>query len=516
MEWRRKARIIGLTGLLVSTCAPAGAVPAGGREDTAIIFTQMPVTTDGAGSTEGFAFRVDPPDGSRIVMLRPARPDGGLEILTEGFASACDPCVSFDASRFLFAAKERVDDDWNIWEMAFDGSGKRRLTDGLGDCREPAYLARSSITPPEFTDKVRWIVFTSTAAGTYDESGSDVATALWVTNLEPIEGRGVVRWRTTFNLSHDFAPTVLSDGRVLFSSWQQHSGRFPPQGMIALMTVNWAGTGLNLFYGNHRGLAVKTMACEMPGRTVVFVESDGEGYGGSGQLARVSLKRPLRSHETLSNGIGRYCTPHPHPDGGLVVSYAARERSFGLHFFNYDDGAPGAEIYDDPAWDEIDAIAVTPRDEPQGRITIVVDSQSTGHLQCLNVYDSDRPEAAGIQKGDVKRVRFIEGVPNAGWRILGEAPVEPDGSFHVELPADTPFFIQTLDADGVPLQTMRAWMWVRRGSRRGCIGCHENKELAPENRTTDALRKLEVHSLIAPPEERRWLDLRHDADGIGE
>ena len=72
---------------------------------------------------------------------------------------------------------------------------------------------------------------------------------------------------------------------------------------------------------------------------------------------------------------------------------------------------------------------------------------------------------------------------------MGEAPVEPDGSFFVEVPADTPFLLQLLGEKGNVLETMPRWIWVRRGTSRGCIGCHENKELAPENRVSDAVRK---------------------------
>jgi hypothetical protein len=507
-----------------------------------MVLTQSPVQGGDRETDNGFGFLSSPSDGSRIVFLEP---DGGrtkLTVLTEGFASACDPCVSFDGTMLLFAARRSPGDNWNIWEMRIDGTGARQITRDFGDCREPAYLARSSITPPEFTDKVRWIVFTSTAAGTYDESGTEKATALYVQNLEPIDGRGTVTWRTTFNLSHDFSPTVLGDGRVLFSSWQQRGNRFPPYGMIALMTTNWAGTGLNLFYGNHQGEKVKSMACEMPDRTLVFIESDGRDGDGSGRLARISFKRPLNSHERLSNGIGQYRTPHPLPDGRLAVSYTPGDESYGIYVFDFDKKAVGRVLYDDPDWNDVDAIAVVPREEPMGRITIVVDSKETGHLQCLNVYDSDRPEAKTIKNGDVKRVRLVEGLapfeedvlstagggpwprgvgPSAsqagsfaGTRILGEAPVEADGSFYVEVPGDTPFFIQTLDENGMALQTLRGWIWVRRGSRRGCIGCHENKELAPENRATIALIKAEPTRLLAPPGERRTVDFRRDVAPI--
>lgn len=535
MRGRYKRTIYLLILLVLFCCYPAAGINTG---KISLVFTQIPVNADEGESWKGFYFRCTPPDASRIVLLEPAEPGGKLKVLTKKFHSACDPCISFDGKKLLFAARKKRDDAWDIWEMEINGGNPRRITKDLGDCREPVYLAKSSITPPEFTDKVCWIAFTSTAAGSYDESGGEKATSLYVTNLEPIEERGTVVWRVTFNLSHDFSPTVLSDGRILFSSWQHHGIRHFPHGMIALMTINWAGTGLNLFYGNHQGETVKTMPCEMPDRTLVFVESDGSSRDGGGRLARVSFKRPLHSHEILSRDAGWYKTPYPFPDGRLVVSYTPGDESYGVYFFDCDTGTVGRMLYDDPDWHDIDALPAAPREEPTGRITIVVDSEETGHLQCLNVYDSDRPEAGSINVGDVKRVRFVEGLPLTeearsslpesvfrasdsapsllpaaclgGTRIIGESPVEADGSFLVELPADTPFFIQTLDENGMALQTMRGWMWVRRGSRRGCIGCHENKELSPVNRTTDALRKSAPVSLVTSPLERRSVDFKHD------
>jgi uncharacterized membrane protein len=71
------------------------------------------------------------------------------------------------------------------------------------------------------------------------------------------------------------------------------------------------------------------------------------------------------------------------------------------------------------------------------------------------------------------------------------------------LAGDVPFYTQLLDASGRAVQTMRAWMWVRAGDQRGCIGCHEDKELAPVNRATDALVRAQPAALTAPPERRK-------------
>mgnify|MGYP001240486136 FL=1 len=57
-------------------------------------------------------------------------------------------------------------------------------------------------------------------------------------------------------------------------------------------------------------------------------------------------------------------------------------------------------------------------------------------------------------------------------QILGYAPVEPDGSFKLHVPADTPLALAIVDAQGRAFQTHTNWIQVRPGERRTCDGCH--------------------------------------------
>jgi Tol biopolymer transport system component len=501
-------------GLLLASQARNASVPA--QQRYSIVFTQVPASAL-SGKKQGMAsaFRKSLKEKSRIVALSAG---GSIAILTPEFAAAATPSLSFDGKSLLFAGKKEANENWNIWEMDVDGRNKKQITRDFGNCAEPRYLALGAVTPPEFADKVRWISFSSDAANVYDELGTAPATSLYVRNLEPVEGRGLFTRRITFTLSSVFSPIVLRDGRILFGSHQPAGGSF---GNFPFMVTNWDGTGLNLFYRTRSGTRFNAMACELPDRTLVFVESDGTGPDPGGQLARVSFARPLNSYEVVSKESGRYCDPRQLPDRQLLVSFRDGKESYGLYLFDFDAGAPGKKIYDDPKWDELEGLPVISYAEPQGLISAVVDSESSGDLQCLNVYDSDTPAAMAIKEGEVKSVRLVEGVPystrekmpgqlvdpdtfpRVKTRILGEAPVEPDGSFFVRVPADTPFFIQTLDTQGMVLQTQRSWMWVRRGTSRGCVGCHENKELAPENRSTQALIKAQRASLLAPVQERK-------------
>ncbi len=57
-------------------------------------------------------------------------------------------------------------------------------------------------------------------------------------------------------------------------------------------------------------------------------------------------------------------------------------------------------------------------------------------------------------------------------QILGYAPVEPDGSFKLHVPADTPIALSIIDNKGRSIQTHTNWIQVRPGERRTCDGCH--------------------------------------------
>ncbi|MBQ0961806.1 hypothetical protein KAK06_22910 [Ideonella sp. 4Y11] len=57
-------------------------------------------------------------------------------------------------------------------------------------------------------------------------------------------------------------------------------------------------------------------------------------------------------------------------------------------------------------------------------------------------------------------------------QILGYAPIEPDGSFKLRVPADTPIGLAVVDAEGRAFQTHTNWIQVRPGERRTCDGCH--------------------------------------------
>ena len=131
-----------------------------------------------------------------------------------------------------------------------------------------------------------------------------------------------------------------------------------------------------------------------------------------------------------------------------------------------------------------------------------------------------------MPKGTVKKLRILEGIPLkqtaecaevpliAKRRILGEVDVAEDGSFNVEIPGSIPVQLQTLDKNGLALQTCN-WIWAKNHEPRGCIGCHEDGELTPENSFVEALKRPSV-VVTTPAEDRHSVDFRRDVMPIIE
>ncbi|MEJ2700959.1 MAG: hypothetical protein P8Z79_00810, partial [Sedimentisphaerales bacterium] len=146
-------------------------------------------------------------DGARLVKVYP---DASTQILSQGFQSAADPEISFDASQLLFSAKRTADDDWNIYEMQTDGSGIRQVTHGIGNCRSPGYQATlyTIVSPKPWYQ----LTFVGSEKGALNESGDGIATSLYSCKLD-----GSAVRRLTFNLSSDRDPFIMPDGRLLFA-----------------------------------------------------------------------------------------------------------------------------------------------------------------------------------------------------------------------------------------------------------------------------------------------------------
>ena len=69
--------------------------------------------------------------------------------------------------------------------------------------------------------------------------------------------------------------------------------------------------------------------------------------------------------------------------------------------------------------------------------------------------------------------------------ILGTVAIEPDGSVQVKVPANVPFNLALLNAQGQAISPLhQQWITLRPGEKRSCNGCHSAQSTAPHGRLT--------------------------------
>jgi hypothetical protein len=411
---------------------------------------------------------------SSIIALNPGDPQGDVKVLTEGFYSARSPEVSYDGKNVLFSGKVEEGDPWQIWNMKLRGLKTRKVSRELEGCRDPAFLPDGGV------------VFSAHVSDPHNQSKDKENHALFTCGLD-----GSNTKRITFHPGSDHAPTILSDGRLLFVSQSTDSSK----PISRLMSGRLDGTEVELFYHAGMNHGHVGRGRETPFGEVIFIETI-TGTQRKGRLISVSLKRPLHSRSDLSSNIeGNFHSASPAPDGKLIVSYrppgALRH---GLYIFDPKEKRLGNKIREDLNFDALDPVFALPRMKPRSMVSRVDTEKPAGWLYCQNARLTDthstliNPRAG---KAVAVEVLGMEGV-------LGRVDLEEDGSFHIELPGDTPLKFRTIDAQGVEVIGPSDWIWVRPNERRGCVGCHEDRELSPENRVPIAVTKPPVPLSLSP------------------
>jgi hypothetical protein len=276
---------------------------------------------------------------------------------------------------------------------------------------------------------------------------------------------------------------VLSDGRVLTIGKQV----FPSAGQAMIMVMRPDGTKSDLFYNTSNECRLEGPARETADGKLVFVESVNSTSKGS--LISVSYNRPLHSRIDLTSGIeGEFNAVYPQKSGIFLVSYRKSDAErFSLCEFDPSTRTVGKVIYADKEYDVLDAVVTGIHDRPKKLPSEVDMGVKTGLLLCQDInfmnHDSQNSRASRASRIE------IVGIDSS----LGIADVKEDGSFYLKIIADKPFRIQTVDQNGNVLNSPSGWIWLRPNERRGCVGCHEDREIVPDNRVPLAVRTSPVN-----------------------
>ena len=398
---------------------------------------------------------------TQLAAIDPAKPDAEPAIISAAFFSANCPQISSDGKFLLFAGQQKQGDTWQIWEADLSSFRTRQLTKLKNNCTDPAYLPTGRF------------IFSSHAEG----DSLKAENSLYTCNIDGSDLR-----RITFNPHTYFASHVLNDGRILASG----NNVFPVAGRQKFFVMRPDGTKSELFYNCNEGCMLESPGLEAADGKVIFVEADNTGKE---DIISVSYNRPLHTRMNLTHAVdGNFQSVFPEKNGKLLVCYkkSASDR-FGLWEFDPINKSLGKSLYSGKNFDILEAV-IAEKYQRQRKMPSEVNSVlKTGLLMCQDVNIPDnidkRTSAKSIKVSKVQ----IMGVDSS----MGTFRPSADGSFYLKILADKPFQIRTLDEQGKVIQSCD-WIWLRPNERRGCVGCHEDQDMAPDNRIPAAVRKAPI------------------------
>lgn len=454
---------------------------------------------------------------NEIAVLSPVRPEGQLTTLyrpeEEVFVGDVD--LHWDGDRMLFSMPVKANHNrYEIFEVQVDGTGLRQVTRSEPDVDnyDACYLPSGKI------------LYDSTACfqGVPCVGGGNQVANLYVMNPD---GTGVRR--LCFDQDHDWCPSVLNDGRVIFARWEYSDT--PHYFTRIIMTMNPDGTSQRAAYGSNSYWPNSTFYPRaIPGHPSQFVGIV-SGHHGVPRMGELVLFDPARGQHEADGvvqripGYGQRVEPiirdtlvddswprflHPFPLNSkyfLAACQLDAQSPWGIYLVDvFDNLVP---ICVEPGVALLEPVPLRPTERPP----VIPDKVDPTRKDAV-VYLSDIYAGGGlkgVERGVAKQLRVyafdygyqdlanhtyigIEG-PWDVHRILGTVDLEPDGSSAFRIPANTPIAVQPLDEDGQALQLMRSWFVAMPGENLSCVGCHERSNEVPLVQPAMANRK--------PPQE---------------
>jgi len=428
--------------------------------------------------------------GRKLYVLKPVRPGVKPQLLLDaGKGAIGSPSVSFDGKSIFVSMAYDGEPFFHIYRLSSDGGTRQRLTDGPFHDIDPAELPDGRI------------VFTSTRIGTFEEYHNPPSRALFVMNADGSDVRPI-----THTIIFDNEPEVLADGRILFI----RSDNFFDRGKVEtlLHAVHLDGTEgyteFGLDNGPEYGGRLRAYYCgspaPMPDGRVAFLSSPG--------ITVARLGHPAKNLQHYRMEAGDVAAL---PDGRLLCTTARRvpieittgkEKRTILDFSYEKIGILDPQslpptltiLHESPDAPLHSPIYLGARPRPPLLAEKVdgqaaEDTHATGFLFCQDARFTKNTTAGW---SNVRAIRVLAGkglttrsshsyIVHAGNETieLGTVPLAPDGSFSIEVPADTPIALQAVDAEGRSELNEMSWIYVRPGEQRGCVGCHHKRQATP-------------------------------------
>ncbi len=587
--------------ILLSACGGGGGTsttPNSGQQpdpvavDLPIAYIKRPIPVDEDGVAV-FPNLLDPmafnPGAAIYLKDRATALTTPVNITASAFAAGAlydvkDLSVSSDGKKLLFAMHPPLLENvtpanqtkWQIWEYTLATKVLRPIITSTivaqqGDDLSPRYLPDGRILFSSTRQVRSKAILLDDGGGkpqflALEEGGNNTAFV-----LHTMKDDGTDIQQITYNQSHDLQPTVLQNGKVLYTHWDQFATN-----KLSFYTANPDGTQVERHYGYFSmniapaANAPRTRLFrpqEMPDGRIVgilkpdaallggdmvaidtkhFFENDlqipaGGGSGTTAQTPVSILPININVGATEFSQHGRYSAMTPLYDGTnrLLVSWSecrliepAAKRLvpctptwlatagvieappiYGIWVYNITAQTQQPVVLAEEGQMFTEPVSIEPR-APATYLAPNIDAdlaaKSLGAIHIRSVYDMDgtfnnygasaftsieQIAQAAPNSRPARFVRLIKAVSipddvtannlgdntygnlfnqlNGLREILGYAPVEPDGSVKVKVPADVAFTLEVLDKDGKRIGALhRNWLQVRPGEVRECKGCH--------------------------------------------
>ncbi len=406
--------------------------------------------------------------------------------------------LHWDAEKMLFSSIGE-NGRWHVFELGADGKGLSQITNNdLPDVDnyDPVYL------PDER------ILFASTRCfqGVPCVGGGNQVANLYLMNAD--REHGSVR-QLTFEQDHDWCPTLLHDGRVMYTRWEYTDS--PHYFTRLLFSMNPDGTQQMELYGSNSywpnsifyarpcpGHPTKVISVisghhgvPRMGELILFDPAKGR-HEASGVVQRIpgygEEVEPIIRDQLVNSSWPRFLHPWPLNDKYFLVScQTSNKESWDLFLVDVFDNM--LRLYSEPGRVVFEPVPLAARARPPVIPDKVDLERDDAVIYMADVYVGDGLK--DVPRGTVKKLRVFEyhyayyrmgGHIHIGidgpWdvhRILGTVPVKEDGSAMFRVPANRPLAFQPLDEDGQALQVMRSWSTAMPGEFLSCVGCHERQ-----------------------------------------
>jgi hypothetical protein len=396
-------------------------------------------------------------EGASLIVIDPEHPNKKGTIISKEFESACSPYLSHDARYLLFQGKKKSDEKWQIWMMDLKTKKNRLVTHLPENCTNPASL-------PDGT-----VIFSRDLSA----NGRQYS-ALYRCNND---GSGLNR--VTFNQGKNIHASVLGEGRVLFISSRQYPEISTPD----LMIMRPDGTKSEIYHRGSIAVYPVSRGSESGQGYIYFVNNDGT-------LMRILHRRPLHTAEKLApEARGIFFAVTALEGSECLVSWqSSADKPAAIFKFDTNTNNAPALIYQGEKHITSPLLVRAMNERPRILPSEVVAGKPTGLIMSQDINHSMLPANPGAGDDSTATQIRISGTDGE----LAVVEVKKDGSFYLEMDADTPFRFETLNTQGEKVRGPSDWIYLRPNERRACTGCHADPELAPKNIQPLAVKELPV------------------------